>query len=275
MRAVAALVAELSPTTGRTRCSTLRSDPPLTLRATSGDVVHLVGSAAGPVGGDELHLSVAVGAGGRLTVRSVAATVALPGVDGASSTLAVDVTVREDARLHWLPEPTIVARGCDHRASTQIVLAPRAELVWREVVVLGRHGEPGGSLLQRLRVDVAGRPLVRNDLAVGPRWPASLGPAGIGEARTVATALVVGPAAERVRAPAEGNATGPSSSRLVGARRGPAGRHDGVRVAALPLADQGTLITALAPHARAAMSALDAVLDAALASSGTSAARVG
>src|SRR5690606_17050233 len=143
------------------------------------------------------------------------------------------------ARLHWLPEPTIVVRGCDHRAAARIDLAAGAELVWREVVVLGRHQEAAGSLLQRLRVDVAGRPLLRNDLAVGPRWPGSLGPAGVGVARAVATGLVVGPAAEHL------DVADPGTSGT--------GAETSTRVAVLPLDDHAALVTAVAPHALAAV----------------------
>ncbi len=252
MRASAAIVAESCVVTGRTRCSTLRSDPPLTLRATGDETVHLVGSAAGPLGGDDLRLSVTVGAGGRLTVRSAAAAVALPGARGGSSSLAVDVAVGAGARLHWLPEPTILVRGCDHRAPARIDLAVGAELVWREVAVLGRHGETPGSLLQRLRVDEAGRPLARNDLAVGPRWPGSLGPAGVGEARAVATALVVGPAAERLHRPET-----PS--------RSPAWETREVRAAVLALRERAALVTVVAKDALPAMATLDAALAPALA----------
>jgi urease accessory protein len=55
----------------------LRSDPPLVLRATPAGL-HLVGGAAGPLGGDELALDITVGAGACLVVRSAAATLAQP-----------------------------------------------------------------------------------------------------------------------------------------------------------------------------------------------------
>lgn len=244
MRAAAVLVAELSAASGSSRCTTLRSDPPLTLRATAEGTVHLVGTAAGPVGGDDLRLSVTVRAGAELVVRSVAASVVLPGPrpGPAPSSLTIEASVGTGASLCWLPEPTILVRGCDHRAAAHLDLAPDAELVWREVVVLGRHGEPPGSLLQRLRVDVGGQPLLRNDLAVGPRWPGSLGPAGVGDARAAATALVVGPAAGRLP--------------HVGV--------DEVRAAVLPLGDRAALVTMLAPHALAAVTTLDRVLEGAL-----------
>lgn len=238
MHASATLVADRPAGSRRTRYTTLRSAPPLTLRATGDDLVHLVGSAAGPVGGDELCLSVTVGAGSRLTVRSVAASLVMPGPTGAPSSLDVDVDVAAGATLHWLPEPTIVVRGCGHRATTHIRLAAGAELVWREVVVMGRHDEAPGSLLQRLRVDLDGRPLVRNDLAVGPRWPGSLGPAGVGNARAVATALVVGPAAATLR-------IDPSSE---------------VRAAVLALDGPAALVSVVAFHPLAAITTLDAAL---------------
>ena len=44
----------------RTRCTTLRSAPPISLRDTP-DGLYLVASGAGPVGGDELSVSVSVG----------------------------------------------------------------------------------------------------------------------------------------------------------------------------------------------------------------------
>jgi urease accessory protein len=203
MRAAATLVAERVGE--RTRCTTLRSDPPLALRVTPAAVddetsVHLVGSAAGPVGGDELSLAVAVGAEAWLTVGSVAAATVLPSPRASTGThtvtashLDVVVGVREGGRLRWSPEPTILVAGCDHRSSTRITLDAGAGLVWRDVVVLGRHGEPSGSMLQRLRVDMSGHPLLRHDLAGGPRWPASQGPAGVGgDCRAVGTVLLAG-----------------------------------------------------------------------------------
>lgn len=221
---------------GRTRCSVLRSQPPLTMRPTA-EAVYLVGTAAGPLGGDDLRLEVAVAPFAELTVRSVAATTLLPGVHGGRSSAHVDVTVGAGASLHWRPRPVIVTAEADHVATTTIDLDPGASLWWREEVVLGRHREAPGSLLQRLRVDVAGRPLLRNDLALGPRWPGSLGPAGTAGAAAVGTVLVVGL---------------PS---VVGG-----GRHERVgeaRVAVVPLDEQATLVTALAPT----YSELEAALD--------------
>ena len=67
------------------RLAVLDSRAPLVLRRTGPDEVYLVGGAAGPLGGDDLCLSVEVGTGDRLRLRTAAASVALPGPDGAPS----------------------------------------------------------------------------------------------------------------------------------------------------------------------------------------------
>ncbi|MCU1484231.1 MAG: urease accessory protein UreD [Actinomycetia bacterium] len=189
MKASAAV--EVVAADGRSRCTVLRSDPPFTFRQT-GPVLSWIGTAAGPVGGDELALDVVVGPGADLTLGSVAASLVHPGPTGAPSSTAVRVTVGPGGRLRWQPRPVVLVRGCDHHADTTVDLADGAALLWREEVVLGRHEEEPGSLRQRLVVDRAGRPLLRTELAVGPRWPASLGPAGTAGARAVGTVVAVG-----------------------------------------------------------------------------------
>lgn len=226
-----------------TRCSVLRSEPPLTLRSTA-DAVYLVGTAAGPLGGDDLSLDVTVASGAELTIRSVAATTLLPGAAGSRSCSRVDVAVAAGAFLRWRPQPVIVTAAADHAATTTIELAGDASMHWREEVVLGRHGESPGSLLQRLRVNVDGEPLLRNDLALGPRWPGSLGPAGTAGARAVGMVLTVGAAWPEGAARPDG-----------------VGRHERMRdarVTVVPLGVEATLVTAVAPSHSQLQAALDA-----------------
>lgn len=175
----------------RSRCSVLRSDPPFTFRQT-GETLSWVGTAAGPVGGDELALAVRVGRGATLRLTSVAASLVLPGPAGLTSSTSIDADVAPGGHLSWQPRPAVLVRGCDHRARTTIELAAGASLLWREEVVLGRHDEGPGSLHQRLVVDRDGAPLLRTELTVGPRWPGSLGPAGTAGARAVGTIVTVG-----------------------------------------------------------------------------------
>lgn len=183
----AAVVAER--TRAGTRCTTLRSAPPISLRDTP-DGVFLVASGAGPVGGDELLLDLDVGAGATLLVRSAAAQLVLPG-PGATPSRST-VRARVAGSLLWAPEPTVLVAGCDHTTTVRLDLAVGASVEWRETVVLGRHGEVSGSMVQRLVVDRADQPLLRNEMPLGPGWHGAAGPAGTSGARVVTSALVVG-----------------------------------------------------------------------------------
>ena len=84
MRAAARIVAEADGR-GGTRLAVLRGEAPLLLRRTGprtgGRASPCTWSAAPPgrCGGDDLRLDVEVGPGARLGVRSVAASLALPG----------------------------------------------------------------------------------------------------------------------------------------------------------------------------------------------------
>lgn len=207
MRARAVLVAEADGR-GVTRLTRVRSEPPLVLRATP-EAVYLVGGAGGPLGGDDLALDVVVGRGATLTVRTAAAAVVLPG--SGHSSVVVTARVEEGGRLRWLPEPVVAARGCRHRTESTLTLASGAGVVWREEIVLGRHDEPSGSILTRLTADVAGGPLLRHELALGPDYGAG-GPAVVGAARAVGSVLLVDPAWATVRPPAR--TLGPTSALL-------------------------------------------------------------
>lgn len=176
---------------GGTRLARLRSAPPLALRATA-EAVYLVGAAAGPLGGDRLHLDVAVAPGASLHLRSTAATVTLPGPDGAASRLDVVASVAAGGLLVWEPEPTVCAAGSTHVVSARVQVAAAGTVVWRDEVVLGRHGEPPGTVRQRLWVDVEGRPVLRSDLALGAG--AVDGPAVSAGARAVGSVVVASPA---------------------------------------------------------------------------------
>jgi urease accessory protein len=174
---------------------TLRSEPPLSVRARPG-VVHLVGSAAGPLGGDELRVQVRLDEAAVASVRSAAAQLVHPGPSGERSSLTVDATVAAGAVLCWAPEPTVLVTGCRHDAVTRIHATGDGRVVWREELVLGRHGEATGSVASTLRVVRNGRPLVHHDLRLGPAagsgWD---GPGGAGRARAVGTVVVVDPIA--------------------------------------------------------------------------------
>jgi urease accessory protein len=190
VRAHAAVVAEPDGR-GGTRLTTLRSQAPLLLRPAAG-AVYLVSGAGGPLGGDHLELRLTVRPGAALTVRTTAASVALPGPTGNDpSTLSIRADVGADARLDFLPEPTIVAAHARHTVDAVLTLARGARLRWREELILGRHGESGGTCRTRLSADLAGRPLLRHALALTAD-PATTGAAVLQGHRATGSLLVVG-----------------------------------------------------------------------------------
>jgi urease accessory protein len=190
MRATARVVASCDAA-GQTRLTVLRGEAPLLPRQTGVNEVHFVGGAAGPLGGDHLRIEVEVGAGATLRLGSVAATLALPGRDGALSRLEVHATVATAGRLVWLPEPLIAAYRCRHETLSTVELADSASLVWREELVCGRHAEESGDARLATVVSCAGRPLYHNELSVGPSAPGWSGPAVLGTARVYASLLLV------------------------------------------------------------------------------------
>ncbi|MDI5973399.1 urease accessory protein UreD [Streptomyces sp. SL13] len=230
----AARIAAVPDGRGGTALPLLAGDGPLALRRTRSAPgwarVTVVGAMCAPLGGDRLALDAEVAAGARLLVGSAAATVALPGADGARATYDTNLTVGRNAELHWEPEPLIAAAGSDLAVTTRIRLTAGARLVLREIQVLGRAGEAPGHLTSRLTATLDGQPLLEQELALGPGEPGWDGPAVLGGHRAVGQLLLVAP--EFTDAP-------PNVTRLS------ADRGDGVALVT-PLAGPAVLVTALA-----------------------------
>ena len=228
--AAASIVAVPGPG-GVTRLPVLSSQVPLVLRRTP-DAVYVVGGAAGPIGGDELSLRITVGAEAFLRVRTAAASIALPGPDGLESVLRVTAEVEDGGRLEYLPEPVVVSAGARHATIIMVTLAEGASLLLRDELLLGRDGEDGGAARSVLRVDYAGRPLLRQALEVSGADPVCLGPAVLAGHRAVGNLLRVDPVTDHDPGP-----------HVV-----PVARAD-LELAVMPLAGPGLLITALAHDA--------------------------
>jgi urease accessory protein len=228
--ASASIVAVAGPG-GVTRLPVLSSQAPLVLRRTP-EAVYVVGGAAGPIGGDQLGLRISVGAGAFLRVRTAAASIALPGPGGLESVLRVTVEVEAGGRLEYLPEAVVVSADARHATIIALTLADGASLLLRDELLLGRHGEDGGTARTVLRVDYAGRPLLRQALEVSGTDDASLGPAVLAGNRAVGCVLRVGQEVNADLLP----------SPLPAPQSSP-------EVAVMPLAGPGILITALANDA--------------------------
>ncbi|MEX0168807.1 urease accessory protein UreD [Streptomyces sp. LMG1-1-1.1] len=222
----------------------LVSDGPLALRRTRAagpyTRVTVVGAMSAPLGGDRLAIETEVRDGARLLVDAAAATLALPGRSSEPAAYDVRISVGEEGVLRWLPEQVVSVHGSELRMRTTVELAPTARLVLREEQILGRHGEPPGTLVTRLTVRRAGRPLLDQELAFGAGAPGGWdGGAVLGGHRATGQLLVVDPAF--VAKPVESR---------------PIGEHAVVT----PLAGPAALATAVAPDALALRRALDSVL---------------
>lgn len=163
------------------------SVPPLTLRRVLGSpgcALCVVASAAGPLDGDEIRLSLDVG--GPASLVAAGATIA----QGGASTITTRVTV--SASLRADPGPLIVCAGARVEVVLDIALAAGASIEWREVLVLGRSGEPPGAAAVTWNVTRDHRPLLRQHVDLTDpellAWPGLLG-----GARRLDTTLRAGP----------------------------------------------------------------------------------
>lgn len=229
---------------GGTALPVLDGDGPLAPRRTrgSGGEAHvlIVGAMSGPLGGDHFSVGAEVRAGASLRVGSAAATLALPGQGKGGARYDVRLSVADDAELRWLPEQLICARGSDLTVTTEVDVGAAGRLVLREEQVLGRVGEEPGRLASRIRVRVAGRVVLDQELECGPGAPGGWdGPAGLGGHRAAGQLVVVRP---------EFGAF-PVAPRTLGES-----------AAVLPLAGPAVLVSAVAPDALRLRGTLDEAL---------------
>ncbi len=159
--------------------------------------MHIIGTAAAPLDGDVVTIDLEIGAGTRLSIGTVAATMAWPARGEVSpSVMIVRAKVGEHAVLRWLPEQLVPVRGCRHVLRTDVQLAATASVVWREEVILGRSrgAEGPGELDAELRIVRAGAPLLHQQLSLDGSGAATHGAASLlAGARAVGSLLVAGP----------------------------------------------------------------------------------
>jgi urease accessory protein len=174
VRTLVEVVARRGPA-GRTVLPVVRAGGQYAVRRTGPGTVHLVATAFGPLGGDDVTIRLVVEEGARLCVRSVAAAVALPCRDAAQpSVQRIAATVAGE--LDLAPEPTVVAARAHHVAELEAELAPDGVLTAAEQVLLGRRDEEPGRWTGTTRVVRAGRPLLHTTVDLGPGAPAWLPP---------------------------------------------------------------------------------------------------
>jgi urease accessory protein len=149
--------------------------------------ISLVPEGALLLAGDAVRLRVEVGEGASLQLVEPAGTVAYD-MRGGSATWEVSIDVGIDATLIWDGEPFVAAAGSDTTWTVRIRMAEGARLRWREVLVLGRHGESPGRLRHSLAVHGAdGSPVLVDRLDLGPG-----GHGVLGAHRVIGSTLLIG-----------------------------------------------------------------------------------
>jgi urease accessory protein len=137
-------------------------------------IVHPPG---GVVGGDELRVQARLDAGAQALITTPGAT-RFYRSEGAPALQQVQLRLDAGARLEWLPMETLAYSGCQARSELRMELAPGAELIGWELLVLGlpaanqpflngsftQQIEFPGHWLERGRVDASDRCLLQGPL---------------------------------------------------------------------------------------------------------------
>ncbi|WP_206487684.1 urease accessory protein UreD [Rhodococcus sp. KRD162] len=158
---------ELCIDASRDRSPRITSVGGLAGRQTGPDTVHLIGTAATPLGGDTIVVRISVAAGARLEVRSVAASLAMPGALNRHSSAQWYFEVGEGASLVFDPEPMVVVSDASHSVVNTVVVHEDSALWLRERTQIGRFEEASGSWSSSMRCDVGGSPLLRHRVELG------------------------------------------------------------------------------------------------------------
>jgi urease accessory protein len=181
--------------------------PPLTLRQVRSETrdrceLRLVGTAAGPLASDDLSVWVRLRPGAKATLRATGASVAQGRGHGNAAALSIRADLAEGADLVADPGALVVCRGSRIDVRVELTLGAGAAVEWRELIVLGRTGEPPGQATLRWDVTRLGRPVLRQflDLAPGAAVTGSVLTAGSARTtghRVLACALIADPAITR------------------------------------------------------------------------------
>jgi len=187
--------------------------------------VALVAGRAMLMPGDRVDLRIRVGDGCSLRLEDIGGLVVYgrPGGDTASAWHA-DLRLGAESVLIWDGLPTVITDAGALERRTTIRLGPRAGVLLRETLVLGRTGERGGRLASETDAADAAGPLLRETLHVDGGAPV---PGVLGDQRVVDSILALG---EHVPVPSVDGAT-----RLDLERGGAVLRHLGSHAHASPL----------------------------------------
>lgn len=127
----------------------------------------LVAGQALLLAGDEVRIEVVVSGPVAVELVEVGGTVAYD-MRGGTASWHATVGLTDGAGLSWDGQPFVVAAGADVDRTMTLDADATSRATLRETVVLGRTGETGGTLRSTTRIDVAGAPLLVEDLDLSP-----------------------------------------------------------------------------------------------------------
>jgi len=161
----------------------------------------LVNTAGGITGGDRFDISGAAAAGTSLNLTTQAAERAYRAQPGETGRLSSTLRAAEKARLHWLPQETILFDGCALNRSMRVDLAASASLLMVEPVVFGRAamGERLNTAQFRDRIEIwrEGRLIFLDQLALEGDVATQLSrPFAAPAAGAMALVVLIGPQAQ-------------------------------------------------------------------------------
>ena len=127
----------------------------------------LVAAQALLLAGDHVRTEVHVHGPVAVEIVETAGTVAYD-MRGETSGWDVAIDLRDGATLAWRGQPFVVSAGAEVRRETVLALGEGCRSELRETIVLGRAGEEGGSVVAHTRIDLAGEPLLVEELDLSP-----------------------------------------------------------------------------------------------------------
>ena len=160
----------------------------------------LINTSGGLTGGDRMDIRAAARAEARLTLTTQAAERAYRAVGPAPARMDTRLEVARGARLHWLPQETILFEGCHLRRRLDVDVAPGAELLLCEPVIFGRAamGETvrDGRFDDRVTLRVGGETVLLDATRMAGDLDGLLHRPGVAEgARAMALIVLAGPRA--------------------------------------------------------------------------------
>ncbi|MGK2875035.1 MAG: urease accessory protein UreD [Nocardioides sp.] len=154
----------------------------------TGARVALVPEGALLLSGDDVTIHIEVGPGAALELIEPTGTVAYD-MRGGKARWDTSIELAAGARLVWHGEPFVVCAGAVVTRTQRVTMAAGSRLALRETLVLGRHGEAGGTLTQQtVASNDLGEPLIVDGFAIGPDR------SGLptGDQRSIASVLTLG-----------------------------------------------------------------------------------